>query len=417
MHLADKKILYLITQTHYGGAQKYLLSLARYFKNGNTIDIAVGEASHQDQNFFDEARSLGIKPTILNKLVRDVSLVKAVEALFQIRSLLYKLRPDILHINSSMAGAVGSCAAWLYNLDPLNKPIRVVYTAHGFVFNEPMPSWKQKLYIFIERISAGWKHAIITVSEYDKQQGLTHSIANEQRFFVIHPGVDRQDISLLPREDARAALGIAQETRFVIGTIASLYKTKGIANLIDAARLLQARGANYLFCIIGDGPEKEMLQKLVQKYELHHSVMFVGAKKQAARYLSAFDMFALSSVKEGFPYVLLEAGHAGLPLVATRVGGIPEILAPECADALVDPANPQQLANTLEHFVSSPQVREKHASLCTKKITSQFTRERMLADTEHLYERLCKTAAPRTTRSSSSETHPHQDDDRNPPRR
>src|SRR3989344_9141437 len=137
--LEGKKIIYLITQSKYGGAQKYVLQLARYFKQSNDVLIAVGEKEHQDPHFFAEARELGIEPIVLNHLIRDISLVKSFDALMEIRRLLIKERPDFLHINSSMAGAIGSCAAWLYRLDPLNRLIRVVYTAHGFVFNEPMP--------------------------------------------------------------------------------------------------------------------------------------------------------------------------------------------------------------------------------------------------------------------------------------
>src|SRR3989344_9641924 len=197
--LEKKKILLLVTQSKYGGAQRYVLRLAKHFAAHNTVSIAVGEKNNQDPLFFDEAKKLGITPIVLDHLIREISLVKAFDATMEIRKLLTNERPDFLHVNSSMAGALGSCAAWLYNLDPLHTAIRVIYTVHGFVFNEPLPAWRKKMYIMIEKVTASWKGALITVSQYDKDQGLAQHIAPEARMPVIHSGISPAEVQFLNR--------------------------------------------------------------------------------------------------------------------------------------------------------------------------------------------------------------------------
>ena len=311
--LEGKKIIYLITQSNSGGAQKYILRLAQHFVKKNKILIAVGEAKHQDPFFFQECRKLGIEPIVLQNLVRDVSLVKGFEAVLEMRKLLLKERPDILHVNSSMAGTLGSCASWISHLDPMNKITRVVYTVHGFVFNEPLPRAKKLIYLAAEKISASWKHAIITVSQFDKNEGLRRKIAPEKRMVVINIGID-PTLEFLSINEARTALGIDSD-KPIIGTIASLYKTKGLEFLIDAAEELQSKNLSFKIYILGDGPERNRLTERLHQKQLAADIILLGSKPDAYRFVKAFDIFALPSMKEGFPYALLEAGLAGLPLL------------------------------------------------------------------------------------------------------
>lgn len=380
--LQKKKILFLITQSKYGGAQKYLLALARHFAKNNEVKIAVGEAGAQDERFFSEARAMGIEPIVLKDLIRDISLVKAWDALLEIRKLYVKERPDFVHINSSMAGAIGSCAAWLYRFDPLNRTLRVIYTVHGFVFNEPLPNFKRQVYGLIEKISASWKGALICVSRYDKEQGIKNKIAPEKRMVVIHNGIDTTT-PFLSREEARARLGIPAAT-FAIGTIAALYPTKGLTYLLDAIHELAP--AEAVQCVvIGDGPLRETLTQKVNNLGINSKITFKGHLAEAAQYLKAFDVFVLPSLKEGFPYAILEAGLAGIPVIASRVGGIPEIIEHQTNGLLTEAGNAKSIALALQTLHDSPALRSAYATALSKKIRSEFTLERMLYETDKLY--------------------------------
>lgn len=386
--LEGKKILFLVTQSKYGGAQKYIMQLAAFFKKRNTVLIAVGEADHQDEQFFSEARAIGIEPIVLRSLVRNISLVKAFDALLEIRKLLYRERPDFLHINSSMAGAVGSCAAWAYRLDPLNKAIRVVYTAHGFVFNEPLPRSRLIFYRFVERISAGFKGAIITVSSYDREQAHTHKIASPAKMIVIHNGIDTAT-SFLSKKDARAELELPNG-RIVIGTIAALYPTKGLQYFVEAAHAVCTKRDDATFILIGSGPEQKILTDQVVSLHLENRFMF-REQSNAAKLITAFDLFVLPSVKEGFAYTLLEAGLAGVPIVATRVGGTPELITHGEHGMLVEPAKSDELASAILSVLQNPSVAARYAQLLQQRIRSNFSEEQMLSTTEELYLRFYQT--------------------------
>ncbi|MEK7584484.1 MAG: glycosyltransferase [Patescibacteria group bacterium] len=382
--LEKKKILFLVTQSKYGGAQRYVLRLAEHFAARNTVIIAVGEKNNQDPLFFDEAKRLGITTIVLDHLIRDISLVKAFDAIVEMRKLLVKERPDFLHVNSSMAGALGSCAAWLYNLDPLHTAIRVIYTVHGFVFNEPLPAWRKKMYIMIEKVTAGWKGALITVSQYDKDQGLANRIAPEPRMVVIHSGIAADEVNFYSREEARQKLGVA-EGQFTVGAVGSLYPTKGYDGLIDAfAEVVRTQPQTQLI-IIGEGPERQHIEQSIQEHSLSDRVRLCGAVPNAARYLKAFDMLVLSSVKEGLPFVLLEAGLAELPVVATRVGGIPEIITDGVEGILIDPENLSGLSASITSLAHDAERRARLARALRKKILTSFTIESMLEKTERVY--------------------------------
>lgn len=382
--LTGKKIVYLVTQSKYGGAQKYILQLAHHFAQHNDVRIVVGEKKNQDPLFFAEARNLGIEPMVLDNLIRDVSLVKAFDAVLEIRRLLVKERPDVLHLNSSMAGAIGACAAWFYGFDPLNKLMRVIYTVHGFVFNEPLPRRKKLLYLLAEKISASWKHAFIMVSRYDKDLGLKRKIAPERRMSVIHNGIDLNQ-HFLSRDEARQALAIDRASPFMIGTIASLYKTKGLEYLLGALAVLKKKNTAIHCSIIGDGPERSALIDLSKKLGLNEYMHFLGARDHAPQYLKAFDLFVLPSIKEGCPYTIIEAGLASLPVIASNVGGIPELISHQTSGLLVEPAQETELARAIEHLADQSEIRKKYARALHLEVLKNFSSETMLRKTEELY--------------------------------
>lgn len=386
--IGGKKILYLITQSKYGGAQKYLLDLAEYFGHDNEIVIAVGDKKAPDDYFFEQAKKLNVRVVVLNHLVRGISLVQAYEALWEIRKLLRNEQPDIMHINSSMAGVVGSLAAWLYHFDPLNKIVRVVYTAHGFVFNEPLTFWRKQMYIFLEKFSASFKAAIITVSEYDKIAGLKHKIAPAGRFVVIPNGLDYSSMVFLPRAQARQELGLPSgDGHFVFGVLASLYPTKGLPYLLRAFHEVQQLRPQIALVIMGQGPESESLKNLISQLQLEKKVT-ITYRPLAWPYLKAFDSYVLSSVKEGFPFSLLEAAAAGLPVIATKVGGLPEIIDSEATGIIVPAADVSALAKAMEQLMTDKIKRAALGSALQKKVTTEFTLAKMLTATEAVYLKL-----------------------------
>lgn len=374
--IENKKIVYLVTQSKYGGAQKYVLQLAYYFSQKNEVTVLVGEAKNQDQQFFDKAKELGIKVKVLKRLERGIDPVGNIASIFEIRKQLRNLAPDILHINSSMAGFVGSLAAFLYNMDPLHVTLKVIYTAHGFVFNEPLSSIEKKVYTFLEKISSSWKAKIITVSNYDYQSGIDNGIA-KTKLTTIHNGINEKEYTFLDRGQARQGLDLGDEK--VIGTVASLYPTKNIPLLLKAARKI-----NETFVIIGDGPERNAIEKQIKDFKLSN-VKLVGSKNNAYQYLKAFDIFVLPSVKEGLPYTLLEAGLAELPVIATNVGGCPEVIEDQKTGLIIPSKNEDELIQSIAKLLKDNNLATNLAKNLKSKVTKEYSAEKMLFETSSIY--------------------------------
>ncbi len=381
--MKNKRILYLITQSKYGGAQRYTLDLAYFSSLSNTVLVAVGCPQEQDPAFFSSAKDKNLQTKPLTSLQREINPWKNLQSVGEIYQLLSEFKPDIIHINSSMAGFTGSLAAWIYNLGHRQKKIRVVYTAHGFVFNEPLPLFQKTLYLWLEKISAYFKDAIISVSDFDKISAVQHAVASSKKISTVHNGVSAEDYSFLDQMAARQHLHLPID-KVIIGTIASHYPTKGLSYLISATALIP----ELYLAIIGDGPERQHLEELIAGQHVGNRVTLLGAIPQAANYLRAFDLFVSSSVKEGLAYAILEAGLAQLPVVVTDAGGNGEIVTDMTTGRVVPVRNSQALAMSITETLALADRGQARAQALHDFVTSEFSLQQMHERTEKIYDQL-----------------------------
>ena len=379
------KILYIITQGECGGAQKNVVDLAVGMREaGHGVVVATGRQDTVTSRWlFDELRSAGFRaatpvrrlgvrlpqqPSVVPDLVvvpalrRDIRPFADILAFFQIIRLVRQLQPDIVHLHSSKAGSVGALAAKFAFVG-----VKVVYTVHGFVVAEPLSTPVKTFYRVSEYIASFFRDLVITVSARDEAIGRAEKLIHG-RSVVIYNGLDQaKKAGILAFSQAREALArflpasaatVLASNRRVIGIVAGLYPTKGISYLLDAIALVRdntvGRGGvqEVPIIIIGDGVLRSELEVKTKRLKLTEQVFFVGMVDDAYRYLPAFDLIVLPSVKEGFPYVLLEALLAGRPFIASRVGGIPELvdMLPAGVAHLVPPAEPRALAAAIEKF-------------------------------------------------------------------
>ncbi len=390
-NLTGKKILYLITQTKWGGAQKYVLELAQYFGRHNEVHIAYGEINDVDKDFLEICQKLKIKTIAVPYLTRNIDLGREYLAIIEISKILKQGQYDLIHLNSSKAGLLGALATKFYNSNPLNIRMRIVYTAHGFVFNEPLSKLKKKIYKLSETISTGLENIIIAVSEADRQSAINNKITTPEKIFTVHNGLDPVEYMFYDTDTAKHKLGLKSDKKY-FGTIASFYPTKGYPHLVEAIKMLRDQGSrlidNYHWIFIGDGPQLSDIKEQVNDNDLGHFIKFVSKENRAYQYLKAFDVFILPSVKEGLPYTILEAGLAKIPTIATRVGGIPEIITDQQTGLLVTPANPLSLAQAMEKISSDQELARQMAENNYNNIIKNFSLEQTLQKTEELYLKL-----------------------------
>ena len=317
--LKGKKILYIVTQSKWGGAQKYVIDLAQYFSKDNEVHVAYGEEKNKDPKFLKTLEKLNIKSIAIPYLIRKIDLGKDYLGLMEILKIYNEGKYDLVHINSSKASLLGSLAGRMYAANVMNTKLRSIYTAHGFVFNEPLSKFKKKLYKFSEKISTAIQDIVITVSEADKQSAIDNEITYKEKIFTVHNGIDLDNQNFYDRDTALEKLALDKNKKY-FGTIAGFYKTKGHEYLIEAVKLLKEDKSpildQYQWVLIGDGPELNNIKEQIKNNDLDKYFKLLGSKNDASKYLKAFEAFVLPSVKEGLPYAILEAGLAKIKIIA-----------------------------------------------------------------------------------------------------
>lgn len=360
-----KKILYVITKANFGGAQRYVLELACAFKDeGHQVAVAVGGSGE----LINRLQAAGIEVFSIAGAQRDINLKQEITALASLFHIIREYRPDIVHLNSSKVGVLGSLIA-----RSLRVP-HIVFTAHGWPFLEARP-WQWRAMAWIgSYLTALLAHAVITVSEHDK--AAQHMPLIARKTTVIHPSLS--PFTPLDRTSARAALypphiREAHASHVWVGTIGELTQNKNHTTLIDVIAAFNATHHTKLFLtIIGAG---ELRESLTEQIELRGATTFAnlyGPLAEARLYLSAFDIFILPSRKEGLPYALLEAGYAGLPCIASHVGGIGEIISDGERGLLIDPQSPRELEEALEMLINQPDLRVSFATALEAHVREQF---------------------------------------------
>ena len=395
---AKKKILYLITKSVWAGAGKYVYDLAA---NLDRKKFEVFAAAGGRGPLAEKLARAGVKYFEIKNFQRDVSFAKDILTFFEVFFLLIKIKPDIIHASSPKAGGIGGIALVFYKLflkiknlpagrQVIKSKIISLYTAHGWTFNEPRPQWQAALIKFFSKLTCLFYERIICVSEYDRQSAVKNKIAPPKKLLVIHNGIRPEDYDFLPKEEARKFLGkrIGKDLRdsFIIGTIGEFTKNKGQKFLIRAAQKISESRPETICLIIGfDGGEKENLLAEIKKLKMKNSIFLVEDLPEAAKYLKAFDIFALPSLKEGLPYVLLEAGLAELAVAAASAGGVPEIIEDSKTGLLVPPADSQTLAAALLRLAEDESLRKNLAENLHQKILGEFSFKNMQEKTIGLY--------------------------------
>lgn len=382
-----KKIMYVVTKSNWGGAQRYvydlITSLPREGEGGMSFSeksIAFGKSDNQQglyRRINDIKDQEGINAIDIEELQRDIHLLKEFKIFLKLLRIFKQEEPDIVHLNSSKAGGIGALAARLSGVP------KIIFTAHGWPFYEDKNFLIRSLIKFLSWVTVALSHFTIVVSEKD-----LHAFDNwpltKRKIIRIYNGV--RDKDGLEKTEALQELQERYNVRpgkILIGTVAELHRNKGLTYLIKAMKKLPQE---VHLCIIGGGELERQLKKLVQNLELTQRVFFTGFVTDAAQYMRAFDIFVLPSVKEGFPFALLEAGTSRLPVVATTVGGIPEIIDHKQTGLLVPPKNTPALIDAISHLTTHPDEATVYGKNLAERVARDFSFNTTRRETIALYE-------------------------------
>lgn len=387
-----KKILYIITKSNWGGAQKYVYDLASTIpKDSYTTVVATGGCGELTEKLA-EAK---IRTVSIPHLGRDVSIFDDLLVFFFLLKLFKTERPDIVHLNSSKIGGLGALAGRVYNLlNTFKKPeffprIKIIFTAHGWAFGEPRRSFLQrKLIKFLSWLTVILSHKTITVSNFDLKQ-IENTPFVKNKILTIYNGVNESEFTerVCAREKLLGEKAVQFKNTIWLGTIAELTNNKGLEYSIRAVNNIAGKSVTpqFTYIIIGEGEDEKKLSKLIKKLQLDDVVFLIGHKKDAFSLLKAFDIFLLPSLKEGLPYTLLEAGLAQIPIIASNVGGISEIIDHKKSGILTEAKKVDDIVNAINSIVYKKVQAEQFSKELFRKIRKKFSREEMLSKTKLLY--------------------------------
>lgn len=341
---STKKVLYFITKSVWGGAQKYVHDLATNLPR-DKFNAVVASGGHGVM--AEKLKNAGVEYLPIKSFQRDINIFKDFLAFFEILFILIKTKPNIVHVSSSKAGGVVGASLFIYKFLTFRFSLFALFTVHGWAFLEQRPEWQNWFIKLFSKLTCLSYDKIICVSQNDYNEAIKNKIAPARKMVVIHNGVSPSDYNFLS----------PTSKEFCVGTIGESTKNKGHKYLIEAEKYFPG----VKFKIISNVPD-------------------------AANYLKNFDIFVLPSLKEGLPYTILEAGLAKLPVMASNVGGIPEIIENEKSGLLVPPANPEELAKAIKKLIDNTNLRAKLATNLHQKITQEFTLSKMLTATVAAYE-------------------------------
>lgn len=368
-----KKVLYVITKANWGGAQRYVYDLiAHAEEHGYTPALAYGERGL----LAERVEALGVATHEVKSLGRDVSWFKEFSALTELTRLFQELHPEVVHLNSSKAGFIGALAAKRAGIR------RIIFTAHGWAFTEPRSKLSRLFFRILQYWTVRLSGKTIAVSDFVAAQANKWDVKN--KIVGIHLGID--SLPYLTREEARAVLiqkksSLAQKTDSLwVGTIAELHRNKGLDIGISGWEKAHP-DADWI--IIGGGEEQERLTTLA---EGNPSIHFLGFMSDAWKYLQAFDLFLLPSRTEALGYVVLEAGAAGVPVIASNAGGTKEALIGSPVGALFESENPASLAEMIQAYLRDIDSLQRTGLALKEYIITHFSLKNMLDETFALYE-------------------------------
>ena len=373
-----KKILYIITKSNWGGAQKYVFDLATNLPK-NEFDVVV--AAGGEGALFNKLTVAGIRTISIPSLVRDINTFKEIVSFFSLLKIILNEQPAIVHLNSAKASGLGALAARLANVP------KIIFTAHGWAFNEDRGKPACLILEFISWITSLLSHQTIAVSDAVKRDTYGWPFV-QKKIMVIKNGISVP--IFLSRNEARSHLFARAtiqipEHAFVVGTIAELHKNKGLSYAIEAFAKLAHESPFLYYFIIGGGEEKERLQTLVNLHHLEKQVFLLGFVDDAALYLKALDVFLLPSITEGLALVVLEAGLANIPVIATNVGGIPEIITNGKTGLLVPPRDPEAIVKAIKVMRKSAIRTRSFGENLREHTLNNFSLTRTVKDTVTLY--------------------------------
>ncbi len=367
------KILYFITGLKTGGAEIVLYNLVKEIDKERFEPIMISILSLTEVG--EKIKKSGIPVLSLNAKFKFNPFI-----FFRLLSILKKEKPIILHTFLFHTDFLGRIVGKFCKVPIIISSIRNEYIGG---------SLRERLLQFTDKFA----DVVVIVSQKVEEKMIKARVVSPQKSIVIYNGIDINKFKFQDeekRKEIREKFNLKESNKVLI-SVGRLFKAKGYPYLIEAIKILKEKYPEIVLLILGEGEEREKLEKLIRKDNLDKNIFLLGRKENVADFLNVADVFVLSSLWEGFPNVILEAMACGLPVVATNVGGVEEIIEDNVSGFLVEPKNPSALAKKIEFVLNLNSGKRKEIGKKGRKtIEEKFSLGKMIKSYENLYEKLFK---------------------------
>ena len=361
------RIAHIITRLVAGGAQRNTLRSAEHQQDsGHQVTVLSGLETGSEGSLLELAQNANYRWLGCPDLVREVRPLRDLRALLALTRCFRREKFDLVHTHTSKAGILGRLAARLAGV-----PI-VVHTSHGHVFHSYFSRWKTRLFIVLERWLASWCDSLVLLTPSELAETLEVGVTGNPLPVVIPSGVPLQRFLSLDRVEPPV---------FTVGYVGRLADIKGPLHLVDAFALHQQRYPDSRLLLIGDGEQRAEVEARCSRLA---GVELVGWSEEVPAFLQRMSLLAVPSLNEGMGRVVVEAMAAGVPVLATRVGGLRDLVEDEC---LVEPADAAAMAAALDRLrEEGPALAERGRR--AQRRAAEYSEEVMFARLDELYARL-----------------------------
>ena len=352
---------------------------AEQARRGHQVTLITGVETGPEGSLLERARQEPFRLVELPCLVREIRPLKDLWAFWQ----LYRLMGEgyeVVHTHTSKAGLLGRAAAALRGI-----PV-IVHTPHGHVFHGYFSPRKERLFIWLERLFGWPSDCLIMLTTGDLKDHLEARIAPSRKFAVVPSGVDLSHFSPESRNPEEMGL---PGNRLLVGTVLRLVPVKGIFDLLEAFQIVQGSRPDAFLAIAGDGPLRQELIDRAHQLGLAEHVRFLGHVDPVGPFLQTLDLFVLPSHNEGMGRAVVEAMACQLPVVATRIGGLPDLVQEGENGFLVSPRNPQELASGIVQALADPEQRQRMGRAALQR-AQLFSGEVMFDRLEAIYREMAR---------------------------
>ncbi len=381
------RILRVIARLNMGGPAIHVSSLAAGLEpRGYETTLVAGSLARGEDSMAVLAERLDIPVRTIPELQREVSPIDDARSVRRMREIIRELRPHILHTHTAKAGAIARAAALVSGAA---RPAILVHTFHGHVLKGYFDPVRTAFFKKVERSLARVTDALVAVSPEVRDELVAAGIAPREKFSVIRLGIPLEERlgDATADLDYRRLYGIS-ESAFVVGWVGRMTDVKDTDAVLEIVGAARDRGLEAVLVMVGDGPDRVRLEQLAHDIGIARSTFFVGYQPEVAGYYRLFDAFLLPSVNEGTPVSAIEALASGTPVVATRVGGVPDVVRDGEDGFLFEPGDTDDAAERLALLASDATLRSALGASGRERVLRRYSVSRLVEDVDRLYRSL-----------------------------